>query len=85
MISNNSVKDKQADVRISLPIHPRPNKSILAKLKFFEKNNMNSQTENWFYTQALKNNIKDLFKIKNVFFKLFSKFFLEIQNITKST
>jgi len=44
--SNNLVKDKQANVsKISLFILPRPNTSILAKLKFFKKTNVNSQTK----------------------------------------
>jgi len=74
-ISNKISKDKQANIsRISLSIPLRPSKSILAKLKFFKKSlaiEIVNKVDNKSYTQALKGNIKDIFKIKNTFSKLF--------------
>jgi len=73
--SNNISKDKQANIsRIPLPIPLRPSKSILAKLKFFKKSltiEIVNKVDNKLYTQASKGNIKEIFKIKNTFSKLF--------------
>jgi len=39
ILYNSNIKGKQADIlRISLPIPSRPNESMLAKSKFFNKN-----------------------------------------------
>jgi len=74
-------KGKQAYIsRISLSIPPRPSKSVLVKLKFFKKNVM-VESVNKSYVQALRNNIKEIFKIKNTFSKLFLNKVLEIHNV----
>lgn len=66
---------------------PRLSKKVLEKLKFFEKNqvsSLNRQSKKPLYTQASKNNIKEIIKIKNVFSKLstdkVSKFHKVINN-----
>ena len=62
MTLNNISKDKQANIsRIPLLISLRPSKSILAKSKFFKKNQMSdlaTWSKNWSYAQASKRNIK---------------------------
>ena len=54
LLPNKLVKGKQADIfRIPLSILPRPNKSILAKSKFYKKNQMltsNFQLNKLLYT-----------------------------------
>ena len=74
-------KGKQANIsRISLYISFRPSKSVLAKLKFFKKNAI-AELVNKFYAQALKDNIKEIFKIKDIFSKLSFNKVLEIHNV----
>jgi len=78
-------KEKQASFsRILLPIFPRPNKSVLANSKFFKKNltlDLNSKFNKSSYTQASRNNIKDIIKIKDIFSKLSVDKVNEINNI----
>ena len=81
---------KKANIsRILPPISPRPSKSILAKSKYFKKNqllNKNNysyiKSNNHLYTQASKGNIKDIIKIKNTFLKLSFNKIIKIHNIT---
>ena len=59
--------------RTFLPIPPRPSKNILAKSKFFKRNpiiDSVNKSNNQSYAQALKGDIKEIFKIKDAFFKL---------------
>ena len=60
-------------LRIPPSITSRPSKSILAKSKFYLKN--------WSFTQATKDNSKEILKIKKVFSKLSPDKIIEIQNI----
>jgi len=59
---NSLTKGKQASIsKVSLPIPPRPSKSILAKSKYFKKNfttNTDNKSTNYSYAQASKNSIK---------------------------
>jgi len=73
-IFNNTFKGKQVNIsRTFLSISLRPSKNLLAKSKFFEKNLITDsvkKSNNKLYAQALKGNIKDIFKIKDAFSKL---------------
>ena len=78
-ISNNRtttkpIKRKQADMsRIPLPIPPRLSKTVLAKSKYFNKNqllNSLSSNNNCLYTQASKSDIENIIRIKDAFLKL---------------
>ena len=54
--------------RTPLSIPPGPSKTILAKLKFFNKNitaDLVNKSDNHSYTQTSKGNIKEIFKIKD--------------------
>ena len=81
---------KKANIsRILPPISPRPSKSILAKSRYFNKNqplNKNNysytKSNNHLYAQASKGNIKDIIKIKNTFLKLSFNKIIKIHNIT---
>jgi len=66
------------------PISPKPSKNILAKSKFFKKNPITdsvNKSSNKSYAQALKDNIKEIFKIKDAFFKLSLDKVLEIHGV----
>lgn len=64
----NKGKGKPVDIsRIPLLIPSRPNKSILARSKFY-KGNQTSKSKS--YTQTSKENINKFIKIKDVFPKL---------------
>ncbi len=89
-LSNNTTlrkegKGKQASFsRILLPILSKPNKSVLAKSKIFKKNqtlDLNSKFNKSSYTQASRNNVKDIIKIKDIFSKLSVDKVNEINNI----
>ena len=82
-------KSKQADIsRISPLIPSRPNKSILARSKYFKKiqssNFQSSSSNNCSYVQASKGNIKEIIKIKDTFLKLSSNKIIEIYDITNN-
>jgi len=76
-----STNDKKAEVlRIPSSLSFQPSKSILAKSKFYRKNqlfNGNNKT----YIQASKNNMDDIIKIKDAFPKLPAKKIIEIHNM----
>ena len=89
-LSNNTTlrkegKGKQASFsRILLPILSKPYKSVLAKSKIFKKNqtlDLNSKFNKSSYTQASRNNVKDIIKIKDIFSKLSVDKVNEINNI----
>jgi len=64
-------KDKLASIsKISPLISPKPSKSILPKFKIYLKNHS--------FTQATKNNIKEILKIKEALFKLLPGKIIEI-------
>jgi len=63
-----------------LSISLRPSKSVLAKSKFFKKN-QTLNSNNLSYTQASKEDIKNIIKIKDAFPKLPSNKIIEIHNI----
>jgi len=79
-----STNDKKAEVsRIPPPLPPRPSKSILAKSKFYRKNqlfNGNNKT----HAQASKNNMDDIIKIKDAFPKLLAKKIIEIHDMVNN-
>ena len=86
---NKSVKDKQANIsRIPLSISPKPSKNILAKSKFYKKNQiltLNFQLNKYLYTQASKSNVKDIVKIKNIFPKLSANKVSEIHKVINNS
>ena len=63
-----------------MSISLRPSKSVLAKSKFFKKN-QTLNSNNLSYTQASKEDIKNIIKIKDAFPKLPSNKIIEIHNI----
>lgn len=77
MTSNKLLKEKKVDIsRIPLPILSRPSKSVQVKFKFYKKNQSltsDLKSNNKSYTQASKDNISEIIKIKKAFSKLFSK------------
>jgi len=76
MTSSKLLKEKKIDIsRIPLPILSRPSKSVQAKFKFYKKNQSltsDLKSNNKLYTQASKDNISKIIKIKEAFPKLFS-------------
>ena len=70
ILNNNLAKGKQFNIsKIPFPISLRPSKSILEKSKFFKKNfvsNLAHKSNRCSYTQVLKDNIKDIVKIKKI-------------------
>ena len=89
LLTNKSVKDKQANIsRIPLSISPKPSKNILAKSKFYKKNQiltLNFQLNKYLYTQASKSNVKDIVKIKNIFPKLSANKVSEIHKVINNS
>ena len=83
--SSKLLKEKKVDIlRISPLIFLRPNKSVLAKSKFYKKNQFlisNSKSNNKLYTQASKDNISEIFKIKKAFSRLSFNKVLKIYRI----
>jgi len=83
-------KDKKTNISRILPsISLRPSKNILAKSKYFKKNQLLNKDDcsyiksyNHLYAQASKGNIKDIIKIKNTFPKLSFNKIIKIHNVT---
>jgi len=79
---NNLAKGKQANIsKFPSPIPPRPNKSFLAKSKFFKNNLTSDLAHEQSYLQASKDNIRDIVKIKKTFPKLSSQKVSEIYKV----
>lgn len=83
--SDKLLKEKKADIsRIPSPIFSRPSKSVLAKSKFYKKNQsltLELKSNNKSYVQASKSNISEIIKIKEAFSKLSSNKVSEIHRV----
>ena len=81
--SKKTTKENKVDVsRITPLVLPRPNRSILAKLKFYKKNlsqDPKSKPKGKSYIQASKGNVDKIIKIKKLFPKLSFNKVLEVQ------
>ena len=79
-----SINKKKTEVsRIPSLLFSRLSKTILDKSKFYKKN-QSANGNNRTYTQASKNNVDNIIKIKDTFSKLLAKKIIEIHDIVNS-
>ena len=82
--TSRTTKGKQTHIsRVSLSILFRPSIGVLAKSKYYKKIQF-SNLKIWSFTYAIKSNIENILKIKNVLPSLSSSNIIKIHNIVNN-